>query len=180
MNSFEEVVGAILSAKGFWVQHSLKVDLTKEEKRQIGRPSSPRWELDIVAYKGATNEIFAVECKSYLDSPGVRFQDLSGSNQKKAGRYKLFNDSVLRNVVFSRLASQLSEAGSCPTKPTIRLCLAAGRIASDADREQLGKYFTEKGWLLWDNAWIKGELNHMAQSGYEDQATAIVAKLLLK
>ena len=180
MNSFEEVVGAILSAKGFWVRHSFKVDLSKEEKRQIGKPTSPRRELDIVAYKGATNEVFAVECKSYLDSPGVRFQDLSGSNQKNAGRYKLFNDLVLRDVVFSRLASQLSEAESCPSKPTIRLCLAAGRIASDADREQLRNYFAEKGWLLWDNAWIKEELNQLAQSGYEDQATAIVAKLLLK
>ena len=74
MNSFEEVVGDILSGKGFWVRHNFKVDLSKEEKRQIGKPSSPRWELDIVAYKGATNEIFVVECKSYLDSPGVRFQ----------------------------------------------------------------------------------------------------------
>ena len=102
MNSFEEVIGAILSAKGFWVRHSFKVDPSKEEKRRIGRPSSPRWELDIVAYKGATNEIFAVECKSYLDSTGVRFQDLSGFNQKYAGRYKPFNHLVLCDVVFSR------------------------------------------------------------------------------
>ena len=145
MNSFEEVVGAILSAKGFWVRHSFKVDLSKEEKRQIGKPSSPRWELDIVAYKGATNEIFAVECKSYLDSPGVRFHDLSGSKQKNSRRYKLFNDLTLRNVVLSRLTAQLREAGSCPSKPTIRLCLAASRIASDADREQLYSYFVEKG-----------------------------------
>jgi len=180
VNSFEEVIGAILSAKGFWVRHSFKVDLSKEEKRQIGKPTAPRWELDIVAYKGATNEIFAVECKSYLDSTGVPFKEVHDSKQRHSGRYKLFNDSVLRDVVFSRLAEQLREAGSCPSKPTIRLCLAAGRIASDADREQLDNYFVEKGWLLWDNAWIKEELKHLAQSGYEDQATAIVAKLLLK
>ena len=28
----------------------MKVELTKEEKRLIGRHSSPRWELDIVGY----------------------------------------------------------------------------------------------------------------------------------
>ena len=71
MNSFESLVGMLLEREGFWVRHSVKVNLTKEEKRNIGRPSSPRWELDLVAYKGATNELKIVECKSYLDSVGV-------------------------------------------------------------------------------------------------------------
>jgi Holliday junction resolvase len=40
----------------------------------IGRPSSPRWDIDIIAYKGAINEVLVVECKSYLDSRSVIFK----------------------------------------------------------------------------------------------------------
>src|SRR4051794_22034801 len=33
-------------------------------RREIGRPSSPRWELDIVAYSGRDNLLLVLECKS--------------------------------------------------------------------------------------------------------------------
>ena len=39
MDAFETVVSEILWRDGYWVQNSLKVDLTKEEKLAIGRPS---------------------------------------------------------------------------------------------------------------------------------------------
>ena len=39
MDAFESVVGEILHRDGYWIQPSVKVGLTKEEKRQIGRPS---------------------------------------------------------------------------------------------------------------------------------------------
>src|ERR1019366_2421900 len=71
MDAFEQLVSEILWMEGYWVRTSAKVDLTKEEKRQIGRPSSPRWELDIVAYSGRDNLLKVIECKSYLDSRGV-------------------------------------------------------------------------------------------------------------
>jgi hypothetical protein len=45
MDAFEQVVSEILWMSGFWVRTSVKVELTKEEKRLIGRHSSPRWEL---------------------------------------------------------------------------------------------------------------------------------------
>ena len=56
MDSFETLVGSLLEKDGFWVRTSVKVELTAEEKRKIGRPSSPRWELDLVAYKAKSNE----------------------------------------------------------------------------------------------------------------------------
>jgi len=59
---------------GYWVRTSVKVDLTKEEKVQIGRPSSPRWELDIVGYSDAT--MFA--------SGGM--QELSGFARRRPAR----------------------------------------------------------------------------------------------
>src|ERR1700719_1729521 len=72
MDAFEQVVSEILWMDGYWVRTSVKVDLTKEEKVSIGRPSSPRWELDIVGYRGRDNTLRVVECKSYLDSRGTR------------------------------------------------------------------------------------------------------------
>jgi hypothetical protein len=45
MDSFEQVVSEILWMEGHWVRTSVKIDLTKDDKVQIGRPSSPRWEL---------------------------------------------------------------------------------------------------------------------------------------
>lgn len=41
-----------------------KVESTKDEKRQIGRPSSPRRELDIATYSGRDNHLKIVECKT--------------------------------------------------------------------------------------------------------------------
>jgi hypothetical protein len=76
LDSFESIVKTIFENKGYWVKTSFKVDLTKEEKRLIGRPSSPRWELDVVAFKGGRNEILVIECKSYLDSPGVKAEGM--------------------------------------------------------------------------------------------------------
>ena len=64
MDAFEELISLLLRGLGFWTIPNYKVELTKEDKLQIGRPSNPRWELDIVGYKGCTNEIYAVECKS--------------------------------------------------------------------------------------------------------------------
>src|SRR5438132_7711673 len=127
MDSFENVVAAILQRKGYWTQTSVRVELTKPEKRAIGRYSSPRWELDVVAYKGSTNELLVVECKSFLDSYGVEVAAFNGSKPKGRKRYKLFFESKLRRVVFSRLAKQFIAQGSCAKKPRVQLCLAAGK-----------------------------------------------------
>ncbi|HEY0160965.1 MAG TPA: helix-turn-helix domain-containing protein [Thermoanaerobaculia bacterium] len=59
MDAFEQLVATVLDRNGYWVRTSVKVALTPEEKREIGRPSSPRWELDVVAYCGLTNELLA-------------------------------------------------------------------------------------------------------------------------
>src|SRR5262245_43986030 len=59
MDAFESLISMLLRHQGYWTTPSFKVELTKEEKRNIGRTSSPRWELDLVAYKGSTNEVLA-------------------------------------------------------------------------------------------------------------------------
>ena len=180
MDAFEQVVSEILWMEGFWVRTSVKVDLTKEEKVRIGRPSSPLWELDIVGYSGRDNTLRVVECKSYLDSRGVALRAFNGSDAKFAERFKLFSDDDLRSVVFERLRKQLAECGACAADATVKLCLACGRIATTADREGLHKHFAEKGWELWDEKWLREKLQLMSEHGYENQVSAVVAKLLLR
>jgi len=180
VDAFEQLVSEILWMEGYWVRTSVKVELTKEEKKTIGRPSSPRWELDIVAYCGRDNALRVVECKSYLDSRGVALRAFDGNDAQFAKRFKLFGSWRLRNVVFRRLRKQFVASGSCRAYPEVKLCLACGRIASNADREGLHKHFAKKGWELWDESWLRERLRVMSQRGYENQVSAVVAKLLLR
>ena len=42
------------------------------------------------------------------------------------------------------------------------------------------QHFAEKGWELWDEAWLEEQLKLMSERGYENQVSAVVAKLLLR
>jgi hypothetical protein len=110
MDAFESLIASLLEREGFWVRSGVKVELTKEEKRIIGRPSSPRWELDLVAYKGGINELRVVECKSYLDSRGVSIQAVDGSDDRYASRFKLFKELPFAKLFFDVWSRR------CPTK----------------------------------------------------------------
>lgn len=178
MDSFESVIAAVLQRRGFWTLTSARVELTKEEKREIGRHSSPRWELDIIAYRGGDNHLLVVECKSYLDSIGVDCAAFNGSNRNAQDRYKLFFDDTLRKVVFRRLEEQLVEGRFCPKDPKIQLCLAAGKIKGD--EEWLASHFKKKGWLLLGPEYIRTELSKLKDAGYENSVAAVVTKLLLR
>lgn len=180
MDAFEAVVAMILEGHGYWVRTSYKVALTKPEKVAIGRPSSPRWELDVVAYKPSENRLLVVECKSYLDSYGVRYNAFRTEEQEGTARYKLFNEEKTWDVVSRRLVLQLREKGLCLPDPAVQLCLAAGNIRNDSDREKLVELFEERGWQLWDEHWLNRQLTDLADSKYENEVAAVVAKLLLR
>jgi len=180
MDSFETLVGSLLEKEGFWVRTSVKVELTREEKRKIGRPTSPRWELDLVAYKAKSNELMVVECKSFLDSLGVRASGLDGTNKKEGNRYKLFNDSVLRKTVLDRLVEQLVSSGACAPSPSVMLCLAAGKVASEPDREKISTLFDRNGWRFFDDSWLRERLLAASKAGYENEVIPVVAKILLR
>jgi len=178
MDAFESIIATILDRDGFWVRTSFKVALTKAEKREINRPSSPRWELDVVAYRPADNLLWVVECKSFLDSRGVAFKGLDPETGGSS-RYKLFNEPKTREVVFRRMVQQLTDAGSICANPDIHLCLAAGKIvASDSDR--LHSLFETNGWLLFDREWITDRLLKLAADGYDNAVASVTAKLLFR
>src|SRR6266481_2835604 len=103
MNSFENLVATVLRRQGWWIHVNYKVELTREDKREIELPSVPRWELDLVGYKADTNTVRFIECKSYLDSPGVRYAAFEDPpDTVHAQRLKLFVKPELRRVVFAR------------------------------------------------------------------------------
>jgi len=139
MDAFEQIVAGLLFREGFWVTQGYKVELTKDDKKLIKRPSCPRWEIDLLAYKGATQELLVVECKSYLDSFGVKAREIIEQPIAKS-RYKLFVDKVLRETVLSRLTQQIHESGLTPPEVIPKLALAAGKIYSD-DRPRLEAHF---------------------------------------
>lgn len=178
MDSFEQVVATILDRAGYWVRTSVKVNLTREDKHAISRPSAPRWEIDVVAYSGRENELLVVECKSYLDSAGVRVASFDGPKAADETRYKLFSDESLRRVVLSRLETQLIEQRFCPPGTKAQLCLAAGNIYGDP--APLRAYFVEKGWQLFERSWLVAGLEALATESYENSVASVVAKLLLR
>lgn len=180
MEAFESIVASILENEGYWVRRSFKVDLSKEGKKKIGRPSFPHWEFDLIAYKGLSNELLIIECKSFLDSPGVRCRGFDGTDPKNAKRYKLFNDAILREIVFNRLKKQLVTSGGCPRSLSPILCLAAGKVASENDRLKIKEHFGRKGWRFFDDAWIRERLGKMSKSAYENDVAPVVAKILLR
>jgi hypothetical protein len=176
LQAFEMLVGEILEAEGYWVRRSFKIALTKQEKVLIGRPSSPRWEIDLVAFKPEHNIVLAVECKSYLDSPGVDLADIQGG--KNGGRYKLFNEPVLREVILGALARDLVQRGLCSAMPKVQLALAAGRIRSASN--ELRQYFSQQAWTLFDREWLVKRIRTLAEGGYENSPALMAAKLILR
>lgn len=178
MDAFESVVSAILRGRGYWTTLNWKVALTKDEKRAIGRHSSPRWELDVVGYRGSTNELLVMECKSFLDSPGVRSETFAGNQPEDEKRYKLFFDDALRTTVLDALVRQLVQDRFCAATPTCRLGLAAGKVYGD--EAWLKGHCASKGWEFLGPSDIREELRKLRDVGYENDVATVVAKILLR
>ena len=178
MDAFEQLAADIFWAQGYWVRTGVKVNLTREDKARIRRQSSPRWEIDLVAYRPATNELLALECKSYLDSGGVHAAHFE-SGSKYAHRYKLFHDPILRDTVLGRLREEFAGAGLCPLDAAVRLGLIYAH-ATPHNAALLTPRFADNSWLLFGPDWLRDHLEHLARGSYENSAAAVVAKLLLR
>ncbi|QBB72064.1 hypothetical protein ELE36_17765 [Pseudolysobacter antarcticus] len=168
-------MATIFNHCGYWTSTNVKVNLSPDEKRAIGRPTTPRWDIDLVAYRPKSKELLAVECKSLLDSTGVVFRKDAFDSPKT---YKLFSEAQTREVVLNSLANQFHEAGLTQSiaKPT--LCMAAAHIAKKTDRPAMQQYFKKNGWRLFDEQWIKTKLHEIGSHGYQDDLAYFVAKLL--
>ena len=179
MDAFEQLVAEFLWSEGYWVQTSVRVRLGKDHKVEIGRPTTPDWEIDVVAYHGATNDLIALECKSFFDSTGVSRSELEECEGVSKGRYKLFCEPNLRNVILRQLRLQCVEDGLCPIGSPARLGMVAGKIKK-GDEQAIAQLFDKNEWIFREHKWLKERLNHLSANSYRNHVGAVVAKILLR
>ena len=177
MNAFEGLIAGLLRQEGYWTIVGYKVNLSKAKKVELGKPSLPRPEIDILAYQVAQNLLLWVECKSYLDSRGVTIVPFTNKNDRGVDRYKVFTQPDYRRIVSAELVKQVVASQMALPNPTVKYCLAAGKIATEGDRKSIHQYFDQQGWLLYDDEWIKKQLIAASTGGYEDDIAILVAKL---
>ncbi len=135
----------------------------------------PDLEIDVLAYKAKTNELIWIECKSYLDSTGVRFEDLLPDG-KNASRYKIFTDKNRREIASDALKTQLVNEGFANPNLTVKHWLVAGKVVSK-DQEKLEKHFVDQGWELKNHEWLLTELKEISKGSWDDNVASTVAKL---
>ena len=179
MDYFEAIVKTLLEDSGFWARQSVKVNVTKKEKQEIGKPTIPRPEIDLIAYKPESKEILAIEVKSFLDSSGVHLTCLQENHDIPEGIYKLFTCSNYRKIVFDRLNKDLLESGLIASPHKIRLGLAAGNVHKNLELE-IKEYLEAKDMFFWGPSEIKKRIQNLAKKGYENDPTVIAAKVLLR
>ena len=179
MDYFETLIKTLLEHEGFWIRQSFKVNLTKQEKRDIGKPSIPRPEIDILSYNPKDDRIIAFEAKSFLDSLGVKLIDLEQSFKIPEGRYKLFTCDNYRSIVFNRLKHDLIDLGLCTQNTRIDLGLAAGNVYQSKS-EIIRLMFQKRGWAFLSPEDIRDKVTNLVSKGYENEPSIITAKILMR
>lgn len=183
MNAFEEIVKQYLEGEGYWVRQGVKINISKEDKKEIRLPTMPRPEIDLVALNMKENELLLVEVKSFLDSQGVYYSDvfgLDGPESWGAKRYRLFADSTFRRIVTERLLEEFLEQGLINKKTKPNYALAAGHIHSPEDESNIKRDFSKRGWKLFSPREIKDKVKGLSGKGWEDNLVTTTAKLILR
>jgi hypothetical protein len=179
MELFEGIIKTLLEHEGYWVRQSFKVNLTKEEKRAIGKHSIPRPEIDLLVFNPVKNEIVVLEAKSYFDSPGVKVAELFQQHDIPEGRYKLFTCENYRRIVFARLKENLKERNLAESDVSLRLGLVAGNVYQNKS-DEIAQQFTKNGWFFWSPEMVKEKVNSLAKMRYENNTAIITAKILMR
>lgn len=179
MDAFEQIICQILVEEKYWIRQSVKINLTREEKCAISKPSTPRPEIDIAAYDVNTDTVFLLEVKSFLDSPGVYFNEVAIEQDEQSGRYKLLTAKNYRNVLSERLKKDWCQSGHIGKETKISFGLVAGKIYRNQEKE-MQKYFDKKDWLFWGPSIIREKIVKLAEKGYENNPVTIVAKILTR
>jgi hypothetical protein len=179
MDHFESIISTLLEAEGYWVRRSFKVNVTKEEKRQIGKPSIPRPEIDLLALHFSRNKVLVLEAKSFLDSTGVKLALLQEEHEVTEGRYKLFTSQRYRSIVLSRLLQDLIACGMASSDTKVSLGLAAGKVYQ-GQSGPIREFMEKNKWLFWSPEDIKHKVTALAERGYENDPAIITAKILMR
>lgn len=176
MDAFEHIVGLYLQEKNYWTRHSVKVDLTKEDKEKIGLPTIPRPEIDIVAYNPVSDVLVLIEAKSYINSTGVTIGGLSGTDIKTKDRYRILNNKTYQKVVTERLVESFIQNKIIKKTTKIKYALAAGNVQGKS-QTAVADFLKEKGYLYFDPDDIKQTIKNLAEKGWDDNIITVTAKL---
>lgn len=179
MDAFESIIGQVLEEEKYWVRLSVKIELTVEEKRKIGKPSTPRPEIDIIALDLMENKVYLLEVKSFLDSSGVDYESVTVEQEQQEGRYKLLTSENYRNVLWNRLKNDWLDRGLINHETSVSYGLIAGKIHKNREKE-FENYYKDKHWLFWGPTKIKSKIKQLSSKGYENNAVTITAKLLTR
>lgn len=156
----------------------VKIEITKPEKVALNNASMPRPEIDVIAWKPSINELLIIECKSYLDSTGVRVEHLHGNDDVENDKFKLFNRAALRTTIVAALVRQLRAEGLIIGEdPSVQFILIAGKIYSDHEARVRARC-EEAGWRLIPPSELATGVRRFAKRGYENDVITIVTKLL--
>ena len=179
MDEFEKIICQLLQENNFWIKNSVKINLTHEEKRAINKPTTPRPEIDIAAYDVKTDTLYLLEVKSFLDSPGVCYDEVAIEQDQQSGRYKLLTAKNYRSVLSQRLKKDWCESGYIGKNTKISFGLVAGKIYRNQEKE-MQLYFIKRGWLFWGPTLIREKIIKLAEKGYENNSVTIAAKILTR
>lgn len=179
MNAFEDIVRRYLEEEGYWVRQSVKVEITKQDKRSIGTPSMPRPEIDLVAFNAKKNELVLIEAKSYLDSYGVYYEAIADPKDEGAARYKLFTNETFQRIVTEALIDKYMKSGLIKNKVKVNYGLAAGNIHK-GDEKRLADLFHRNKWMLITPRQLREFVEQCATKGWEDDVVTMTVKLLKK
>jgi hypothetical protein len=139
----------------------------------------PRPEIDILAYHPTEDLLWWVECKSYLDSPGVRLAGFLDPDHRDKNRYRVFTDPEFRNIASRVLKQQVLAEHLVKPQVKLRYCLVAGHFYRD-DQRHVERLFNRKGWVLRGPDWVSQGLRQLADRGYENDIVTIAVKLLTR
>lgn len=164
VDKFENIVALLLEEEGFWVRRGFKVALTQDEKRQIGKTSAPKPEIDMLAYHPGRQELLVLEVKAYQDTPGVKLAQMQEVHEVPTGRFKLFTSDLYRQVVFTRLQQQLLELGQISDQTQLRLGLIPGKV-NQGQSEALRALMQERDWFFWSPDEVKAKVAARSAQG---------------
>lgn len=179
MDAFEGIVAKYFEHKGFWVRRSVKIELSKEEKRSVGKPSMPRPEIDLVAFNIKKNILWLVEVKSFIDSYGVRFRGVSGQDEKDAKRYKIFTKENYQELLTRKIFMEYSQKGLIDSETKINYALVAGKVYSK-DEPAIRQFFDKKGWWFISPDEVRNMIVELIDTGWENDPVVLTAKIVLR
>jgi len=78
MDAFEQIVADLLRAEGWWGTTNFTIQLNEAQRVLFNMKNARPFEFDIVDYRGHTNTLMVVECRSYMYSKGVQTKEVTG------------------------------------------------------------------------------------------------------